>query len=88
MARAVESDPAKRKDDSWSRRSASDKRLEGSLDKLDLTTAQLVSLSERMRRRTEKTEDILLFRVEIKLLSHASFSLRVEETDPRITNGL
>lgn len=37
MVRAVESEPAKRKDDSWSRSCASDKRLEGSLDILDLT---------------------------------------------------
>lgn len=37
MVSAVESEPAKRKDDSWSRSCVSDKRLEGSLDRLDLT---------------------------------------------------
>jgi hypothetical protein len=49
MATAVESEPAKRNDESWSKSSVSDNRLEGSLDKLDLTVREFMRISEKER---------------------------------------
>lgn len=41
MARAVESDPAKRNVESWSRSSRSERRFEGSDERFDLTLNEI-----------------------------------------------
>jgi hypothetical protein len=89
-AKAVESEPANRKDDNWSSRSESDKRLEAAVERSALTGNKMMSASSSnvpYTSHTKETKDILFFIAEVKLFGHYNLPFGLYQTHPTVADN-